>query len=177
MTDKTWDIEKALAMAAGQDVGQFYNTQINEDDKQLLRDAIENIFQGRSVIKWTNGGNLQSAWNYALDAIRDEFFATSRRDIITIFLQHTVFEHRNKWNNIMMSNDNRFQVMTDVVKQSDIAVLAKHAEFQIQQGYETIKKIIQKYDNGFRPVPNQNQPMAHTLAKDRENEYIHERTK
>ena len=77
---------------------------------------------------------------------------------------------------MITSNDNRLYVMTDVVKPADIVTLIKHAEFQMQQGYDTIKKIIQKYDNGFRPNPKQTAPASNT-STERETEYTRERIK
>ena len=97
MTDKNADIEKALAMAGGQDMKKFYTSQIRAQDQRAIRDALENIFQGKTLIEWSKGVSLLSAWKSALDSIRDEFFATSRRDAFTINLQRLVFEHRNFW--------------------------------------------------------------------------------
>ena len=182
MTDKSLDLEKALAMAAGQDMEKFYNAQIADGDKQLLRDALENIFQGKSIIEWANGGNLQHAWNTSLDDMRDEFFATSRRDILTVTLQRLVFEHRNKWHEKIRINDNRLQIMCDTIDKNTIPELLEHAEFQKQQGYDVIKKIFEKYDNGFKPVQLKTQDtcvlnMVHERKLEREHEYVRERVK
>ena len=182
MTDKSLDIEKALAMAAGQDMRVFCKAQIDDADKLLLPGAVENIFQGSSVILWVRGGTLGDAWNTTLDNMRDEFFATSRRDILTVFLQRAVFEHRNQWQEKIRCNDNRAQTFDMLaLSKIDTENMLKHAEFQRQQGYDIIKKIIQKYDSGFKAAPKQNVGDAHVSElvhqHQHENEYVRERTK
>lgn len=182
MTDNSLDIEKALAMASGQDMNKFFKSQVSNDDQNLIRDALENIFQGKSVIEWSNGGTLMSAWNTTLDVMRNEFFATSNRDVITMTLQRLVFEHRNKWQDKIRSNDNRLNTMRDTINSNAIPELLKHAEFQKQQGYDIIKKIIDKYASGFKPVkpvPQDAHILQATLERtnEREKEHIYERTK
>lgn len=183
MTDNSLDIEKALAMVNGQNMNSFYESQVSNDDQQLVRDALENIFQGISVIEWANGGMLMDAWNRALDSIRDEFFATSCRDVFTMTLQRLVFEHRNKWQDKIHSNDNRLHIMRDTIKSDAIPELVKHAQFQKQQGYEIIKKLIDKYSSGFKTVKpqiNQDNRVPNIVREkklERENEYVRERSK
>lgn len=180
MTDKSWDIDTALAMVAGQDVATIYNASVDDADKQIIRDALENIFQGSSVIFWSKGGTLQTAWTTALDVMRDEFFATSRRDALTIFLQRAVFEHREMWMKKMMSNDNRFQTISVLGLNGDkTQELLKHAQFQKQQGYDAIKKLFEKYDTGFKPVAShiKSQTKELNIEHSRENENVRTRTK
>ncbi len=182
MTDKSWDIDTALAMVAGQDVASIYNASVDDADKQIIRDALENIFQGSSVIFWSKGGTLQTAWTTALDVMRDEFFATSRRDALTIFLQRAVFEQREMWTKKMMSNDNRFQTISVLGLNGDkTQELLKHAQFQKQQGYDAIKKLFEKYDAGFPATTIKN--TSHethnkiNLARTHEQEHTRERKK
>jgi len=181
MADKQFNMEKALAMAAGQDINVFYDNRVSEDDKKLLRDALENIFQGSSVILWISGGILKDAWNTALDNMRDEFFATSRRDVLTIFLQRAVFEHRNKWIEKIRNNDNRNQTFALLgVSKTDKDNMINQAEFQRQQGYTVIKQIFEKYDNGFKPTVKPEKIAVKTVIRERENvreERVRERTK
>lgn len=181
MTDNSLDIETALAMAAGQDIHAIYDNSVDDADKQLVRDALENIFQGSSVILWANGGTLQNAWNITLNNMRDEFFTTSRRDVLTIFLQRAVFEHNKKWSAKMISNDNRFQMISGLkLNAEQTQELLKQAQFQKQQGYDTIKKLFQKYDDGFKPAKNTAKNVVNALNMERgreRDEYVHERTK
>ena len=172
MTDNKLNIDVALAMVAGQDMDRYFDKQVGEDDKQLLRDALENIFQGLSVILWVRGGTLRDAWNMALDNMRDEFFATSRRDVLTVFLQRAVFEHRTKWAEKMRTNDNRAQTFDMLhLNKTDTTRMLNQAEFQKQQGYNTIKQIFEKYDSGFKPTPRQQPVAEHIITR----EHVHER--
>jgi len=109
MTDEHFDMDAALAMVSGQDMNKFYDLQIAETDKYALRNALEDIFQGSSVALWIAGNTLGDAWKIALDNMRDEMFATSRRDNLTVFLQRAVFDHRNIWMEKIRTNDNRGQ--------------------------------------------------------------------
>ena len=181
MTDNHLNIDAALAMASGEDMTVFYNSQISEDDKLLVRGALENIFQGSSVILWVHGGTLRDAWNTALDNMRDEFFATSRRDILTVFLQRAVFEHRDKWNEKMRINENRAQTFDMLqLNKTDTDNMIKQAQFRKQQGYDTIKQIIDKYDSGFRSVPKPQKIHSHVIIRERvheREERVRERTK
>ena len=179
MANESFDIEKALAMAAGHDMGKFYDLQISEDDKQLLHDALENIFQGSSVILWVHGGTLSDAWKKTLDSMRDEFFATSRRDVLTVFLQHAVFEHRNKWMEKIRTNDNCNQIFALLgASKTDEDKMLKQAMLQKQQGYDVIKKIIEKYDSGFVPKPvSKDKPILNLAREHEHDEYVRERTK
>lgn len=172
MTDDRFSIGAALAMAAGQDMDKFYDVQVSDDDKRALRIALENIFQGSSVILWVRGGTLRDAWNTALDNMRDEFFATSRRDILTVFLQRAVFEHRTKWTEKMRTNDNRAQTF-DLLRLSkaDTDKMLDQAKFQREQGYNVIKQIFEKYDSGFKPTQKPQKTVEHVMAR----ECVHER--
>ncbi len=113
--------------------------------------------------------------------MRDEFFTTSRRDVLTIFLQRAVFEHNKKWSAKMISNDNRFQMISGLkLNAEQTQELLKQAQFQKQQGYDTIKKLFQKYDDGFKPAKNTAKNVVNTLNIERgreRDEYVHERTK
>ena len=181
MKDDHFTIGAAFAMAAGQDMDEFYDVQIDECDKRSVRDALENIFQGSSIILWVRGGTLRDAWNTTLDNMRDEFFATSRRDILTIFLQRAVFEQRTKWTEKMRVNSNRAQTFDMLhLSQSDTTKMLNQAEFQKQQGYDTIKQIFEKYDNGFKPTQkpqkiNSNVAMREHIYE--REEHVRERTK
>lgn len=172
MTDNHFDIDSALAMVAGTDMNKFFNSQIDESDKQLVRDALENIFQGSSVILWIHGGTLQNAWNTALDNMRDEFFNTSRRDVFTVFLQRAVFEHRNKWHEKIRTNDNRAQTFTMLnLNKYDTDKMEQQANQQKLYGYDVITKLFLKYDGGFKATPKPNKNNEHTINR----EHTHER--
>jgi len=181
MTDERLNVDAALAMVAGQDMNKFYNAQVSEDDKQMLRYALENIFQGSSVALWIAGGTLGNAWNKALDNMRDEFFTTSRRDIVTVFLQHAVFEHRSKWTDKIRTNDNRAQTFNMMgLNKFDTERMLRQAETQKQNGYDIIKQVFLKYDGGFRPAPKSPQTNEQIITRERVNtrdERVRERTK
>ena len=181
MTDNRFDIDSALAMVAGSDMNRFFNAQVDESDKQLVRDALENIFQGLSVILWIHGGTLQNAWNTALDNMRDEFFNRSRRDVFTVFLQRAVFEHRNKWTEKMRTNDNRAQTFAALnLNKYDTDKMAQQANQQKLYGYDVITKLFLKYDGGFKATPKPEQTVAHTINMEHENTRegrVRERTK
>lgn len=176
MTDEHFDMDAALAMVSGQDMNKFYDLQIDETDKQALRNALEDIFQGSSVALWIAGNTLGDAWKIALDNMRDEMFATSRRDNLTVFLQRAVFEHRNIWMEKIRTNDNRGQKLQ--LNATDTTKMMNQANFQKQHGYDVIKQIFEKYDSGFKPAPVQimEKPIKHERVYERE-ERVRERTK
>ena len=181
MTDNRFDVDAALAMVAGTDMNKFFNSQIDESDKQLVRDALENIFQGSSVILWVQGGTLRDAWDSALDKMRAEFFNTSRRDVFTIFLQRAVFEHRDKWTDKMRTNDNCAQTFAMLnLNKYDTDKMVQQATQKQQQGHNIITQLFLKYDTGFKSTPKPEQHVVQTLNMERVNtheERVRERTK
>ena len=69
------DFEKTMAILNGQSVESFMKSQLTEQDKTQIDNAIDVLFSGLSLRNWLGGVKLRDAWTSALDTLRDAIFA------------------------------------------------------------------------------------------------------
>jgi hypothetical protein len=140
------DFEKTMAILNGQSVESFMKSQLTEQDKTQIDNAIDVLFSGLSLRNWLGGVKLRDAWTSALDTLRDAIFAVSYNNPATLYARQSVFYHRNRWqsqiiasheaNNIIQCPDNE----RDTWQQS--------AETKIQNGLEILRQKFLEFESG-----------------------------
>ena len=139
------DFEKTMAILNGQSVESFMKSQLTEQDKAQIDNAIDVLFSGLSLRNWLGGVKLREAWADALDTLRDAIFAVSYNNPATLYARQSVFYHRNRWqsqiiasheaNNIIQCPDNE----RDTWQQS--------AETKIQNGLEILRQKFLEFES------------------------------
>ena len=91
-----FDFEKLMAKVSGENVEDFSKRVISDSDKAQINFALDQMFQGLSLIEWMNKITLANAWRISLDKMRDYIFGLTGPEYIVDYLHIVVFEHRQK---------------------------------------------------------------------------------
>lgn len=91
-----FEFEKLIAKISGENVENFSERVISDSDKAQINFALNQMFQGLSLIEWMNKITLANAWRVSLDKMRDYIFKLNGPEYIVDYLHIVVFEHRKK---------------------------------------------------------------------------------
>jgi hypothetical protein len=148
------NLEKAISMITGTSAKQYEASQVSELDKARIRDALNSLFSGFSLIEWVNGKHLGKSQELALIKIRQIIAEIQNNNSAISFIRNfALMEIKTKVNSLSLNDTSRefCSVSNDKQKQDFI----EYANNQINQGMATLKEIIEKYDT----TPKTSQPI------------------
>ena len=168
------NLKKLIAMAAGQNRDCFDENSISSEVRSKVDGALDSIFRGKSILIWTRGGKLCTAWEKAMDELRDEIFAIKNTAPIIEYLRIAVFALREKWN-IKITQSNERNSMVDGASNEELNDLKKYANSLIESGMLVIKDLISVgafscSERGAQKTVAMN--MEHAKAREREYERV-----
>ena len=162
------NVSKLMAMASGKARNENDFACFSVADRASIDNALENIFLGKSLLIWQNGGKLVDAWNTALDSLRDEIFAIPNTSNAVLYLRHAVFAHRTQWATKMTSSSERSSIAY-FKNDSERQALIENANNMINDGTNTIIAFIQKANSGAAHTETPQIVMEQKYVYDREN--------
>ena len=158
------DFEKTLAMLSGQSVDAFMQSQLTEQDKAQIDNAIETLFSGLSLKNWLDGGTLGNAWTNALDTVRDVVFAFPYNNPATKYAQSAVFIHRQKWHiQIVASRDVQETIKCPADQRNS---WYQNANTKVQNSIEILRKKIMEFESGTPRTGNNVQNTQQVFTHD-----------
>lgn len=170
-----FDTSKMLSMISGHNRNETDMTAVSDETKSQIDNAIENIFVGKSILVWVNGGKLMDAWNTALDQLREELFCIPKISLVVEYLRIAIFNHRSNWHTKMLHSDERNSVAhftNDTQKQE----LIDNAQTMILVGNKTIQNLIQSCGPDTKaPRKHQTKVLNQQHTKENHKEYTHTR--
>lgn len=173
----TQSTDKIMAMLGGQSSAEYTRSQLTEQDRIQINNAIDVLFSGLSLRNWLGGGTLGNSWAQALDSVREFVFSFPGNNPAIIYAHQATFDHRKKWQTkIVMSQDGDEKIhCTDV----QCAELGADAQNKIQNGVAMLRAKIAEFDAPNAPRTNATTPKQNVPTRDycqvREREHEHER--
>ena len=139
------EFEKTMAILSGQSVEAFMKSQLTEQDKIQIDNAIDVLFSGLSLRNWLGGVKLREAWTDALDTLRDAIFAVSYNNPATLYARQSVFYHRNRWKSqIIASHDCNKTIQCPDDERN---AWQQNAETKIQNGMEILRQKFLEFES------------------------------
>lgn len=134
------NLEKLIAMADGQNRGDFDANTVPSDIRNKIDDALESIFKGKSILIWILGETLGVAWNNAMIELRDQIFQISGDTPIVQYLHLAVFALRDRWNVKILQSNERNSLAN--VTGEDLVKMRDYANSLVAAGTNTINDIL-----------------------------------
>lgn len=139
------DFEKTMAILNGQSVESFMKSQLTEQDKAQIDNAIDVLFSGLSLRNWLGGVKLREAWADALDTLRDAIFAVSYNNPATLYARQSVFYHRNRWKSQIIASHEGNNTIQCPDNERD--AWQQNAETKIQNGLEILRQKFLEFES------------------------------
>lgn len=139
------EFDKTMAIISGQSVESFMKSQLTEQDKTQIDNAIDVLFSGLSLQNWLGGVKLCEAWTSALDTLRDSIFAVSYNNPATLYARQSVFYHRNRWKSQIIASHNANNTIQCPDSERD--AWQKSAEAKIQNGIEILRQKFSEFES------------------------------
>ncbi len=171
------DFAKTMAMLGGQSAQSFDARTITEQDKVIIKNAIEELFAGLSLQQWLGGVTLQDAWSQAFDKMRDMTFAISTVNAMTRHVWRAVFDFIRIKRSQLITVQHPKECLNCQPEQR--IAWTSEAESKIHNSIEIIKQKITAFGDGgtqatetqkqFR-IPAQQQIHDHIKKQEKERE-------
>ena len=170
--DKT--VEKFIAMAAGQNRNCFDDNSIPPEVRGKIDDALDSVFQGKSILIWVRGGKLSAAWESAMQELIDQIFQIKNTAPIVEYLRIAVFELRKKWKTKELQSNERNSVVSG--SDQELANLRDYANSLIESGIRIINSFLNSESiTSTERKPQNTMVMNMEHAKSREYEHSRKR--
>ena len=160
------DLEKTLALLAGQSAQDFESAQLSDADKMIINSAIETLYAGLSLQKWLADVSLATAWQNAMDALRDTVVAIPVENSATRYVRWAAFDYirRMKIKMTTVGHTNEF-IKCPAEKRN---AWAADADSKINAGIEILRRKILEYESGYKvPVTPVLNVMAQEVVRSR----------
>ena len=171
------DFDKTIAMLNGQSIDSFMDSQLTNQDKSQIDNAIETLFSGLSLKNWLDGGTLGNAWTVALDAVRDIIFAVQQKNPATLYAQSATFRHRAKWQSQIIAS----RTAQEFIRCPDDQRNAwyENANIKIQNSIEILRQKFTAFESGTprKPITNVHQHTNQNMNTIGEREHERERVR
>ena len=172
---ETKNLNKLIAMAAGQSRNQFDENSISSDVRDKIDNALESVFMGKSILIWVHGGKLSAAWECAMKNLLDQIFAIKNTAPIVEYLRIAVFALRNRWEIKMLQSNERNSSVTGA-SDEEISNLQNYANSLIESGMGIINGLLNT-GVSTNPERKQQKNMAMNMERTNSHEYEHIRTR
>ncbi len=140
------DFDKTMAILNGQTVENFMKSQLTEQDKTQIDNAIDVLFSGLSLRNWLDDIKLREAWAKALDTLRDAIFAVPFNNPATLYARQSVFYHRKRWESQIIASHNANNLIQ--CPDNERATWAESADTKIQNGMEILRQKFLEFESG-----------------------------
>ena len=126
------NIEKLISMAAGQNRNRFDENSVSSDVRNKIDNALDSIFQGKSLLIWARGGKLDTAWETAMNELMNQIFEIKNTGPIVEYLRIAVFALRSRWEIKKLQSNERNSVAR--ASGQELAELCNYANSLIESG-------------------------------------------
>lgn len=173
--------EKTLALLAGESIECFEMRSLSDAERTNIKNALDTMFQGHSLLAWLGGVTLGTAWKSAIKSVREAVFEIAIVNTATQFARQQTFALQIEWEQkLTTAAHTNTLIQCPDGKRGEWTADAK---LKITTGMEMLMNVISGFATGTPRCHPESAPI--TIApnfcqifdsrNEQENEYVRER--